>query len=218
MWIQQGKTIKELRSTSGTSWKKIGRTVGDGKLLNSPFTGGKQESFAAGRPYQRDVTRAASNRGLCPSMKNPRLCRGIFIVPGGGWLLTRERTQRNGRFLFGTLSPPRYLPFPGFPPLPHPGVISLGGKPTPLRRPPPFRDQPSRGKGPAGTKAPPQNTASPENAFPFPRFLPSPAPGCFPLGNAHPTGTPPTFPGPTLPGKGPAGTKAPPRNTASPPE
>lgn len=38
-------------------------------------------TFAADRPYQRDVTRAASNLGFHPLVQNPRLAGDIYSAP-----------------------------------------------------------------------------------------------------------------------------------------
>ena len=59
---------------------KAGEQLTMGNFEKTRLRVASKKPFAAARPYQCYVTRAASNIGLCPHLKYPRLRRGIFIV------------------------------------------------------------------------------------------------------------------------------------------
>ena len=79
MWIRQERTQAELQSTSRTNWKRINWANNSRWVKLARLRVASNSPCAAGRSYYTfDVS--ARIRGLCPHVKYPRLCRGIFIV------------------------------------------------------------------------------------------------------------------------------------------
>ena len=58
------------------------RTTDDGEFLRNPFTGSKQQVFAADRSYLRDVTRKLVTKGFARLRKSPGFAGGSLINAG----------------------------------------------------------------------------------------------------------------------------------------